>query len=122
MLTLKKGKQLPRGVLRQLTDEFKVSRAELGERMAFAAKFTGDELSTIIETLRTWSAIRKHALRDHLTVAPDRNGSVRLPPMKRSCSPASRHSIQKTSPIRWTCERLAAEAARFRSSVQRRVA
>ena len=55
MLTLKKGKQLPRGVLNQLAKTLDVSRAEVTARMKFATKFpTEDELPDVIRKFPTW--------------------------------------------------------------------
>jgi hypothetical protein len=62
-LTLKRGKQLPRGVLKTLTAELKVSRSELSARMKFADLYPGEEeLSNVIGKFRTWFAITQHAL------------------------------------------------------------
>ena len=65
MLTLKVGKQLPQGQLDALAKELGVVRSEINARMKFAAKFPTDaEVSTVVESFRTWSEIKKHALID----------------------------------------------------------
>lgn len=65
MLTLKKGKQLPRGVLGRLAEKLDVHRSELGARMKFAEKYpTEEEVSTTIETFHSWSAIKERGLAD----------------------------------------------------------
>jgi hypothetical protein len=65
MLTLKKGKQLPRGELARLAETLGVHRAELTARMKFATKFaTEGELADAIRKFQTWNAITHHALTD----------------------------------------------------------
>lgn len=67
LLPLKKGKQLPKGVLDELAKALGVVRSEINARMRFASKYsTETKLSTVIESFRTWSDIKKHAL----TTAP----------------------------------------------------
>lgn len=63
MLTLKKGKQLPRGVLDALTTKLNVSRAELTARMKFATTFsTDEELANAVRKFRTWHEIVQNGL------------------------------------------------------------
>jgi hypothetical protein len=63
MLALKKGKQLPAGVLNELAEKLDVHRSELGARMKFATKCpTENELSMMIESYGTWSSIKKYGL------------------------------------------------------------
>jgi hypothetical protein len=66
MLTLRDGKkQLPPGMLDELARTVGVVRSELGARMRFAEKYsTEEELSTAVETFRTWTDIRQRGLTD----------------------------------------------------------
>jgi hypothetical protein len=65
MLTLKTGKQLPKGVIKQLADNLHVNRSELSARMKFAAKYSGHEqLSDVIRKFGSWYRIVHEALSD----------------------------------------------------------
>jgi hypothetical protein len=58
-------KQLPKGVLDALSRELRVHRSEVGARMKFAKTYqTEQQLSTVIESFRSWSAIKQQALTD----------------------------------------------------------
>lgn len=61
MLAMRKGKQLPKGVLDGLAEATGKSRSELGKRMLFAARYpTEDELGTAIPTFESWTQIKKN--------------------------------------------------------------
>jgi len=76
MQTLKRGKQLPAGLLAELSEKLDVSRSELGARMKFAARFpTEQELSVAVESCRTWSAIRRALTTTPRTRAADTRDS-----------------------------------------------
>lgn len=63
LLTLKKGKQLPNGLLARLQQTRGVKRSEIHARMAFAAKFPTDAaLTDAVEQFKTWHAITHGAL------------------------------------------------------------
>lgn len=65
LLSLRKGRRLPNNTLELLAATFSVSRSDLNARMKLAAKFsTEEELSTVIESYRTWTAIKNQALTD----------------------------------------------------------
>jgi hypothetical protein len=58
-------KQLANGLLDAIAAELGVCRAEVGARIKFARKFPKpDEVSTLVETYKSWSAIRQQALSD----------------------------------------------------------
>ena len=58
-------KQLPKGVLDALSRELRVHRSEVGARMKFAKTYqTEQQLSTVIESFKSWSAIKQQALTD----------------------------------------------------------
>jgi hypothetical protein len=72
--TLKNGKQLPRGVLAQWATKHGVHRSELSARRKFAAKFpTEAEVSTVVESFRSWTRIRQEALIDKPRSKPTDN-------------------------------------------------
>lgn len=57
--------QLPKGMLDIFVDEVGISRTEVGYRLKFATKYhSEDEVSTVVETFKTWTRIRIDALRD----------------------------------------------------------
>lgn len=65
LLTERKGKLLPRYALAIWAQHLGVHRSELSARMKFAEKYsTEEELSTFIESFKTWHAIRTQALID----------------------------------------------------------
>lgn len=65
LLTLRKGKLLPRGVRQFLSDSLHVHNSEITARMKFAEKFPTDEaLATVISKYRTWFNIKQQALTD----------------------------------------------------------
>lgn len=58
-------KQLAKGVLDAIAKELRVHRSEVGARVKCAKKYPSKaELSTIIESSRSWSAIKQEALTD----------------------------------------------------------
>jgi hypothetical protein len=58
-------KQLPNGLLDAIAAELGVVRSEIGFRVKFAKKFpTESEVSTVVESCRSWTAIRQWALTD----------------------------------------------------------
>jgi hypothetical protein len=58
-------KQLPKGVLKQLASELDVHLSDVSARMKFARMYdTEEKLSTVIESFRSWFAIKQHALSD----------------------------------------------------------
>jgi hypothetical protein len=59
MLPFKKGKQLPKGMLNDLVKKLGACRLELGRRMTFAAQYTEAELSTAVESGKSWTEVRK---------------------------------------------------------------
>jgi hypothetical protein len=67
----KDKKQLPRGVLKHHTDQYHVSRSELSARRKFAEQYpTPDEVSTVMESFRTWTAIKQTLTKKPLTKKP----------------------------------------------------
>jgi hypothetical protein len=65
MLDLRKGKQLPRGVLGELAGKLGVHRSELTARMKFASKFPSEaKVAEAISKFRTWYEIKQNALTD----------------------------------------------------------
>ena len=80
MLTLKKGKQLPPGVLAAHCAKYGVKKSELSARMKLAAKYpTPEEVSTVMETYPTWTAIKKYALPDKPRAPRTGSSDVRRP-------------------------------------------
>jgi hypothetical protein len=58
-------KQLAKGILDAIAQELHIHRSEVSSRIKFAKKYpTADEVSTVIETYQSWSAIRQQALAD----------------------------------------------------------
>ena len=58
-------KQLRKGVLDSLARELGIHRSEVGACMKFAMIYnTEEKLSTVIESYKSWSAIKQHALTD----------------------------------------------------------
>jgi hypothetical protein len=67
LLSLRKGKQLPKGIREFLQKELRVSGSEVSARMKFADKFdTEEKLSNALETYGSWHNI----IRDALTTKP----------------------------------------------------
>jgi hypothetical protein len=65
------NKQLPNGELEKLATALDVDRSEVNARMKFAKVYrTDDELSTVVESFRSWSAIKQHGLTDTSRVRP----------------------------------------------------
>ncbi len=65
MLALRKGKQLPPGVLGELATNLDVHRSELTARMKFASKFPSEaKVTKAISKFRTWYEIKQNALTD----------------------------------------------------------
>jgi hypothetical protein len=62
LLYPKNKKQLRNGQLDEIAEALDVSRSEVGARIKFARKYPETELSTVIESYKSWSAIRQEAL------------------------------------------------------------
>ena len=64
-------KQLRKGELDTLARELGVHRSEVGARMKFAKVYQSEEqLSTVIESCPSWSAIKQRALSDPSRIKP----------------------------------------------------
>lgn len=88
LLTLRRPKRLPHGLLDDLADTIGVARSELGDRMRFAEKYaTEEKLSMALERFGpSWSAIRENAL----TVKPREKKRQSTEPSKSVATEAAK--------------------------------
>jgi hypothetical protein len=88
LLTLKKNRQLPAGVLDRHAKDYKVSRSTLAERRMFAEVYPTSEaleakvaeLSTRVESCRLWTALKKTLVKNPKPRAskPQKTAAVRF--------------------------------------------
>jgi len=64
------AKQLPNGLREAIIEEHGISRSELAYRLKFAEKYeTKEEVSTVVDTYKSWTAIRENALYEKREIA-----------------------------------------------------
>ena len=111
LVDLRNGKKiLQPGVLKEHADREKVHRSELSARMKFADKFpTEEQLSTAVETYKTWTAIRQKPLTNRKRKA-DGNSAATPPtddlaiPSRDRCTGQLRRILEQLRRIRTSLE------------------
>ena len=111
LVDLRNGKKiLQPGVLKEHADREKVHRSELSARMKFADKFpTEEQLSTAVETYKSWTAIRQKPLTNRKRKA-DGNSAATPPtddlaiPSRDRCTGQLRRILEQLRRIRTSLE------------------